>query len=282
MPAQPQQLRSFMEALGQAESGGWEDQYAAIGEDRGSRYGIARGKYQIMSEIWPHWAREAGYADANWRDPKAQEAVAAFKMNQYYERYGSWALVAVAWFAGEQAAKTARDQGIDSLAALHDGGNKGPERGLNVPGYVAKVIRNLEGGVGATFDPSQFPEEDRIGIRQVQQNLQGATQPQPTPKSPNRQLAQSVIGSLSDQMRQNPGNAEVRMRITQAMQRLYGGGDSRMLEQTMQQASGSPATPGSGGGSVRATSANVTEAPGQGPPPEPPGQAGTASTSGVI
>ena len=112
-----EQLGSFMEAIAQQESGG---DYGAVGPYTGPRYGRARGKYQIMESIWPGWAKEAGMAGASWNDPAAQERVARYKMSQYYERYGSWDLVAVAWFAGPGRANTAKREGIGAIGNISD------------------------------------------------------------------------------------------------------------------------------------------------------------------
>lgn len=104
------QLRAFMDAIAKVESGGESDPYRATGPAYHERYGRAQGKYQIMSKIWPDWARQAGYAGASPWDPRAQEAVTAYKMQEYFNRYRRWDLVAVAWFAGVGAANKAQQQ----------------------------------------------------------------------------------------------------------------------------------------------------------------------------
>jgi hypothetical protein len=60
----------------------------------------ALGGYGILDINWDKWAKEAGFEGADWHDPKAQDAVAKFKVQQYFNKYGSWDSVSVAWFAG--------------------------------------------------------------------------------------------------------------------------------------------------------------------------------------
>lgn len=90
-------LQQFMGRLGGTESGG---NYNA----RNGRTGAA-GKYQILPSNWPSWSREAGLGPNAPRTPANQEKVASFKMQQYFDQFGSWDAVAVAWYAGPSAAK---------------------------------------------------------------------------------------------------------------------------------------------------------------------------------
>lgn len=152
-----EQLGSFMEAIAEQESGG---DYNAVGPHTGSRYGRARGKYQIMETLWPGWAKEAGVAGASWTDRAAQERVARYKMSQYYERYGSWDLVAVAWFAGPGRANTAKRDGIAAVGNLSD-----------VLGTsVAKYVETMEAGMAR--GPSQREQNadpaDRKFVREAE------------------------------------------------------------------------------------------------------------------
>lgn len=125
------QLEDFMGAIRRLESGG---NYLAQGpvQPNGNR---ALGAYQIMQSNWSAWANEAGIPGADWRDPAAQDRIARYKMRQYYQRFQSWELVAVAWFAGPGRAATAMKEG--SLASV--GGLK-DSLGTSVSGYVDKVM----------------------------------------------------------------------------------------------------------------------------------------------
>ena len=134
------QLPMFMQAIAEQESGGKWD---AVGPHTGETYGRAVGRWQIMENIWPSWAREAGLPGADWRDPEAQEHVARFKMRQYYQRYGRWDLVAIAWFAGPGRANQAAEEGIESVGNLDD------VLGTTVSQYVAKMQSTMGGGAAA-------------------------------------------------------------------------------------------------------------------------------------
>ena len=97
-----QQIDSFMAAIRMQESGTYEGNYIAQGMMQDGDRAI--GAYGIMSQNWQAYAASAGIAGANWRDPAAQDIVARAKMQADFKRYGSWSLVAVAWYAGNVAA----------------------------------------------------------------------------------------------------------------------------------------------------------------------------------
>jgi hypothetical protein len=139
------QIESFMHSLGALESG---NNYGATGPYTGPRYGRARGRFQIMEKIYPAWAREAG-VNPNDFSSAAQDKVARHKMSQYYRRYGSWDLVAVAWFAGPGRADQAKKNGISSVGGLKD------MLGTDVTGYVQKVTAGMKGGTAA---PTRNPD----------------------------------------------------------------------------------------------------------------------------
>jgi hypothetical protein len=84
-------LAAFMQALGATESGHNPNA-------RNARTGAA-GTFQILPSNYPSWAKEAG-VDPGDRSAGAQHKVASFKMQQYFNQFGSWEAVAVAWYAG--------------------------------------------------------------------------------------------------------------------------------------------------------------------------------------
>lgn len=63
----------------------------------------AYGKYQIMPGNWGPWAERAGLGRNAPRTPQNQEIVARHVMTEYYQRFGNWRDVAIAWFAGPGA-----------------------------------------------------------------------------------------------------------------------------------------------------------------------------------
>lgn len=128
-------VEKFKQAISGVESGG---NYGAKGpvQESGDR---AYGKYQIMGSNIPSWTKEAlGEALTPARflvSPEAQEDVASYMMQKYYNQRGSAADVASMWFTGrpyEQAGGTVSD----SLGTTNQT-------------YVQKVLNNYAGLGGA-------------------------------------------------------------------------------------------------------------------------------------
>jgi hypothetical protein len=86
------ELDIFMRAIGGQESG---NNYDALNPNSG-----AAGKYQIMPANWPEWSVAAGLGPAAEQTPNNQEIVARSVMQGYYNQYGNWRDVAIAWYAG--------------------------------------------------------------------------------------------------------------------------------------------------------------------------------------
>lgn len=121
-------VRRVASAIGQYESGG---NYKALGPvlTSGSYKGDrAYGKYQVMGKNIPSWTREAlGRSMTPQQflsDPKAQDAVAEFKMGKLLAQYGNVEDVASVWFSGRPLAKA---------------GNAKDQLGTSVPKYVRNV-----------------------------------------------------------------------------------------------------------------------------------------------
>lgn len=129
-------LRTFMAAIRRLESGSYAGKYDALGvvTSSGDR---ARGAYQIMATNWDWWAQEAGIPGADWRDPQAQDWVAEFKFTQYFNRYKSWDLVAIAWFGGPGAANKA-EQDFGSVSGRQDA------LGTSIGQYVGLIEKYME------------------------------------------------------------------------------------------------------------------------------------------
>lgn len=89
-------------------------------QESGGNYGAtnsrtgAFGKYQIMPENWPSWAREAGLPEGAEQTPENQEKVAKYKLGQYFDKYGAEGAL-VAWYSGEQNAKRWVDGEKDAI-----------------------------------------------------------------------------------------------------------------------------------------------------------------------
>lgn len=138
-----EELPAFMASIRNIESGSPQGNYGEMGIP--TKYGRALGAYQIMSKNWPSWAAEAGLPGANWRDPRAQDAVAEYWFRKYYARYGRWDLVAAAWLGGPGTAdRLAR--GDRSVLQRKDG------LGTSIQRYMEKVMltmAQLQSGMGA-------------------------------------------------------------------------------------------------------------------------------------
>jgi hypothetical protein len=123
----------------------------------------AIGAYGILDINWTgtktqkSWAEQAGYSGADWHDPVAQDAVAKYKVQEYFNKYGSWDAVSVAWFSGEgNANKLVKNGTIDYSQA--------DANGQTIENYVDQMntkiseeLMNMEVPM-ETFTPPQIIE----------------------------------------------------------------------------------------------------------------------------
>jgi hypothetical protein len=86
----------FMAAISGQESGGNPN---AVNADSG-----AHGEFQIMPGNWRSWAQAAGLPGNAPRSAENQRIVARHRMLYYFNKFGNWRDVAIAWYAGEGAA----------------------------------------------------------------------------------------------------------------------------------------------------------------------------------
>lgn len=108
------ELESFLGGIRTAESGSPQGVYTARNASSG-----AYGAYQIMPAYWESWAAQAGIPGASMSDPAAQDRVARFKLTEYYNRFGSWDLAAVAWRAGPVIAQNILEGGWGAANSEH-------------------------------------------------------------------------------------------------------------------------------------------------------------------
>jgi len=77
----------------------------------------ALGGYGILDINWygtdtqTAWTKMAELEGADINDPKAQDDVAKYMVQKYFDRFGSWDLVSIAWFAGDGVAQRLKDTG---------------------------------------------------------------------------------------------------------------------------------------------------------------------------
>lgn len=108
-------IDAFMSAIMGQESGG---NYGAVNADSG-----ASGAFQIMPENWPAWAEAAGLGADAPMTPENQDYVARHKMQEYYNQFGNWRDVAIAWYAGPEAvgwSEEAKNRNQDGYPSVNE------------------------------------------------------------------------------------------------------------------------------------------------------------------
>lgn len=151
---------SFMNGVSAQESGG---NYSARNSDTG-----AYGKFQIMPGNWESWKNEAASAGVDvgsgrMNDPAAQEAVAHYKMHQYYNEYGPDGAL-VAWYAGPgNAERWAAGKDTDVWGKPWD---RAQSNGPSIAEYVRSAMNHAaesgykdDGVRNAGFDSTAFKDE---------------------------------------------------------------------------------------------------------------------------
>lgn len=130
------ELDAFMDALIGKESGGNPN---AVNPDS-----EAIGLGQIMPENWEPWAREAG-ADPRDFSEGNQRKIIKYKLAQYYQNYGNWRDVALAWYGGHG--------GVMRVKA--GGGNAKETYGANtydsLNEYADSVMAKMNANTGAAL-----------------------------------------------------------------------------------------------------------------------------------
>jgi hypothetical protein len=151
----------------------------------------ALGAYGILDINFPIWAKELGYEDFDmseddWRDPVLQDAIAKYKVQEYFNRFGSWDLVSVAWFAGPEDAKELKNTGVLDM-------NQKDVNGASIEDYVAQMnniitdkLQNMD--VDISID---FPSTATVFEPQVQ-NIN-----EPTGQEDYTQYAANILNAIS-------------------------------------------------------------------------------------
>lgn len=139
-PAAASDLDKFMTALIGQESGGDPN----VANERTGAMGLG----QIMPENWDGWARQAG-ADPGDFSEGNQRRVIKYKLAQYYNQYGNWRDVAVAWYSGQPTTAW-------SAATLDRGqGPGGQEPSMNA--YADQVLGRMMQRTGAELTTGGTP-----------------------------------------------------------------------------------------------------------------------------
>jgi hypothetical protein len=104
----------------------------------------ALGAYGILDINWNVWSKQAGLDGADWHDPKAQDIVARYKVQEYFNKYNSWDLVSIAWFAGPNKAKEVMNTGSANLDKTDNTGQSIKEYVNAMNKLVADELMNME------------------------------------------------------------------------------------------------------------------------------------------
>ena len=163
------------------ESGG---DYNAVNPQSG-----AFGKYQIMPQNWPEWAKAAGLSPDAPKTPKNQDIVFRSRWGYYMKEYGgNERLAAAAWYGGEGAANRLLRGDMTAL----DTGPRNGWAGPNVGDYIDQttyayasrrgtIAQNIDASIGdihITVNGTGLSAEE-IGnavIRKVEQAQDRANQ----------------------------------------------------------------------------------------------------------
>ena len=179
----PSLIDMYMKALLMRESTG---DYQAVHEpsiitdaNTGKKIRVqALGGYGILDINWNQWSKEAGFKGADWHDPKAQDAVAKFKVQQYFNRFQSWDAVSVAWFAGPNVAKRLVEEGTINY-------DKADSKGTTIKQYVDSM-NNL---IAEEFMTMELPIDTGITKDMLYRGEPtGPMQKLPQIGNPNRQM----------------------------------------------------------------------------------------------
>lgn len=124
----------FMGAISGQESGGNPN---AVNADSG-----AYGEFQIMPGNWRPWAQAAGLPANAPRTAENQRIVARHRMLYYFNKFGNWRDVAIAWYAGEGAAGGGYGPGALNRP---QGGGKYP----SINAYADRILERMGAPSGA-------------------------------------------------------------------------------------------------------------------------------------
>ncbi len=173
-------LATFMAGVRYVESGSVEGDYRKVQPPvNGVR---ARGAYGFTN--WADQAAAAGLPDARMEDERAQDRVAAVLFRRLNERYQSWDLVSLAWYANEKTADGVAKGGYSKTSQF---------RNRQVRAYIEGVRTAAK---AAEQDETTYPEPFDTAPRRAAER--GETQPnfpqaQDRPKA-SEMLTQFMIG----------------------------------------------------------------------------------------
>ena len=130
------------------------------------------GAYGILDINWKKWAKEAGLEGADWHDPVAQDTVARFKVQQYFNRFNSWDAVSVAWFAGPNKAKDLVNNGTINFDLTDANGQSIKDYVDEMNTKISEELMTMEVPVTTVPTPQIYPGPQTNPVIDKQRNEQ--------------------------------------------------------------------------------------------------------------
>jgi hypothetical protein len=137
----------------------------------------ALGGYGILDINFPIWAKQAGLkdfsmADGDWKDPKAQDRIAKYKVQEYFDKFQSWDAVSVAWFAGENKAKELLRNGTIDYDKADSNGTTIKQYVDSMNNLIAEDFMTMELPMETITMPQIYAGPQRNPVIDKQRNLQ--------------------------------------------------------------------------------------------------------------
>jgi hypothetical protein len=138
----------------------------------------AVGAYGILDINWngtktqKSWAEQAGYKGADWHDPAVQDAVARYKVQEYFNKYGSWDAVSVAWFAGAGNANELVNNGTINYDLADANGQTIKNYVDEMNTKIGEELMTMEVPVTTIPTPQIYPGPQRNPVIDKQRNEQ--------------------------------------------------------------------------------------------------------------
>ncbi len=126
----------------------------------------ALGGYGILDINFEKWAEQAGLKDfsmedEDWKDPVAQDTIAKYKVQEYFNKFNSWDAVSIAWFAGENKAKELLRNGTIDYDKADSNGTTIKQYVDSMNNFIADELMTMELPI-ETFVPPQIIEGPQI------------------------------------------------------------------------------------------------------------------------
>ena len=153
-------LEAFLATIRKLETGTYDGRYEARGQKvRGS---TPLGAYGILDENWQAWANRAGLQGSDWRDPSAQDRVAATRAQELFDAYGSWDMAAIAWIGGTESVRKIIQRGYDGPQSVQN---------QEIRDYLDGFQRDF--GSAPDFGVAQRALPQKLPQTQIQQEARG-------------------------------------------------------------------------------------------------------------